>query len=150
MHLLKTLAAGLMSVWLALAPARAETIRWGAGTDVTTLDPHTFFSGSNMALLHQMHETLVRRAPDASLAPALALSWKMLDSDPQVWEFKLRPGVTFHDGSPSRRTMWCSRWNARAGSSRKSARCWQRWTFRPGHSRARCGAAEKRSQDPSQ
>ena len=30
--------------------------------------------------------------------PQLALAWKPLD--PTTWEFELRPGVTFHDGTP--------------------------------------------------
>ena len=30
--------------------------------------------------------------------PALALSWKAVEDT--VWEFKLRPGVTFSNGSP--------------------------------------------------
>jgi len=100
MKLLKTLAALLAAGALALLPARADTVRWGASSELTSLDPHAFFSGPNMALLHQIYETLVLRAPDASLAPALALSWRMLPEDPSVWEFKLRPGVKFHDGSP--------------------------------------------------
>lgn len=37
--------------------------------------------------------------PDGSIAPALALDWKSDDSDHR-WEFDLRPGVSFHDGTP--------------------------------------------------
>ncbi len=29
----------------------------------------------------------------------MASSWKILPSDPTIWEFKLRPGVKFQDGS---------------------------------------------------
>src|SRR4051794_30757057 len=32
--------------------------------------------------------------------PGLATEWKVDDSDKTKWVFKLRPGVTFHDGSP--------------------------------------------------
>lgn len=32
--------------------------------------------------------------------PGLATDWKVDDSDKTKWTFKLRPGVTFHDGSP--------------------------------------------------
>ena len=32
--------------------------------------------------------------------PGLATEWKVDDSDKTKWTFKLRPGVTFHDGSP--------------------------------------------------
>src|ERR1700691_1004114 len=32
--------------------------------------------------------------------PGLATEWKVDDADHTKWVFKLRPGVTFHDGSP--------------------------------------------------
>ncbi|OYX88623.1 MAG: ABC transporter substrate-binding protein, partial [Xanthobacter sp. 35-67-6] len=34
------------------------------------------------------------------LVPGLATEWKADDADKTKWVFKLRPGVTFHDGSP--------------------------------------------------
>src|SRR5262245_27343949 len=34
------------------------------------------------------------------LIPGLATEWKVNDDDRTKWIFKLRPGVTFHDGSP--------------------------------------------------
>src|SRR5207244_2706697 len=33
------------------------------------------------------------------LIPGLATEWKVDDADKTKWTFKLRPGVTFHDGS---------------------------------------------------
>ena len=88
------LAAGL----LAAAGAPAETLRWARASDPTSLDPHAFNVGTNFALLHQMYETLLTRDARGRLVPALATSWNMT-SDPTVWEFKLRPGVKFHDGA---------------------------------------------------
>ena len=38
-----------------------------------------------------------RRTTTSSRSPALALSWKTIGDT--TWEFKLRPGVKFHDGS---------------------------------------------------
>ncbi|MBC9884146.1 ABC transporter substrate-binding protein, partial [Bradyrhizobium sp. INPA01-394B] len=32
--------------------------------------------------------------------PGLATEWKVDDVDKTKWTFKLRPGVTFHDGTP--------------------------------------------------
>ena len=34
------------------------------------------------------------------MIPGLATEWKVDDADKKKWTFKLRPGVTFHDGSP--------------------------------------------------
>ena len=44
-------------------------------------------------------ETLVEKeSTTGKLKPRLALSWQQVD--PNTWHFKLRPGVSFHDGSP--------------------------------------------------
>jgi MarR-like DNA-binding transcriptional regulator SgrR of sgrS sRNA len=37
--------------------------------------------------------------PDGSAIPALAVEWKS-DNDNHRWQFRLRPGVHFHDGTP--------------------------------------------------
>ena len=34
------------------------------------------------------------------MIPGLATEWKVDDADKKKWVFKLRPGVTFHDGKP--------------------------------------------------
>src|ERR1700712_5626974 len=34
------------------------------------------------------------------MIPGLSTEWKVDDADKKKWTFKLRPGVTFHDGSP--------------------------------------------------
>jgi peptide/nickel transport system substrate-binding protein len=43
-------------------------------------------------------ETLVRLTPGLTLEPLLAQSWEFIA--PNTWRFKIRPGVTFHDGKP--------------------------------------------------
>jgi len=44
-------------------------------------------------------ESLIQKNPaDGVLKPRLATSWKQID--PLTWEFKLREGVTFHNGAP--------------------------------------------------
>lgn len=100
--LLKTLGSALLAAGLLSAAtlAQAETVRWARSADVTTLDPHVFNTGTNFVLMHQMYETLLNRSADGKLLPLLATEWKMLESDPTIWEFKIRPNVKFHDGTP--------------------------------------------------
>ncbi|MGH3722278.1 MAG: ABC transporter substrate-binding protein [Pseudonocardiaceae bacterium] len=43
-------------------------------------------------------ETLVQADPKGQGVPALATSWQRID--PRTWHFQLRPGVSFHDGTP--------------------------------------------------
>lgn len=79
------------------APAVAETIRWARKADSLTLDPHAQNEGPTHALAHQIYEPLLHRDMSAQIVPALAESWAPT-SDPTIWEFKLRKGVTFHGG----------------------------------------------------
>jgi peptide/nickel transport system substrate-binding protein len=44
-------------------------------------------------------EALVRAGSDGTPQPGLATSWAQT-VDPRTWRFALRPGVTFHDGTP--------------------------------------------------
>ena len=84
---------------LTMTGASAETLRWARVADALTLDPHSQNEGPTSTLLHHIYETLVGRATDGSLEPRLATEWMISDEDPTVWIFKLREGVTFHDGS---------------------------------------------------
>jgi peptide/nickel transport system substrate-binding protein len=49
------------------------------------------------AYMANTYEGLVRFDVNLNIEPALALSWGMLDDT--TWQFKLRQGVKFHDGS---------------------------------------------------
>jgi peptide/nickel transport system substrate-binding protein len=84
---------------LAGASADARTLRWARSIDATSLDPHAANTGPNLLIAHQIYEPLIVRQFDGKMLPALAASWS-LTRDPLVWEFKLRPNVTFHDGTP--------------------------------------------------
>jgi peptide/nickel transport system substrate-binding protein len=84
---------------LAISSASAESLRWARVGDALTLDPHSANEGPTSTLLHHIYETLVERATDGSLEPRLATEWSIHPDDPTVWVFKLREGVTFHDGA---------------------------------------------------
>ena len=100
MTLLPRLALGLSLTMAALmaGPAMAQNLRIGIQSPPSTLDPHWLLNLSNTGALRNIYETLVMRDAQMRLRPGLALSWQPLDDT--TWEFKLRPGVVFHDGSP--------------------------------------------------
>ncbi|MCT8161564.1 ABC transporter substrate-binding protein [Pseudoruegeria sp. SHC-113] len=79
--------------------AHAETLRWARAGDALTLDPHAQNEGPTSALAHQIMEPLVMRDMTGAMVPALATDWGPSETDPTVWVFKLREGVTFHDGA---------------------------------------------------
>ena len=75
---------------------RSGNLRIGAVTE-PAVDPHFVFLGSNVAYSRHMFDALVGSDADGKKFPGLALSWTAVDD--RTWEFKLRPGVKFHDGS---------------------------------------------------
>ena len=93
------LGGAAMLVGVAATSVDAETIRWARVGDALTMDPHGANEGPTSTMLHHIYETLVSRATDGSLEPRLATEWRIHPDDPTVWEFTLREGVTFHDGS---------------------------------------------------
>ncbi|MBL8703092.1 MAG: ABC transporter substrate-binding protein [Alphaproteobacteria bacterium] len=87
------LATGLLAT-----PAVAQDLTIGTKLELNTLDPHFFNgfpSGSSLAMFFNR---LVEFDENLAPQPGLALSWRNVDDT--TWEFKLRPGVVFHDGAP--------------------------------------------------
>ncbi|MBM3573636.1 MAG: ABC transporter substrate-binding protein, partial [Alphaproteobacteria bacterium] len=89
---------GLAFATLAAGAAAAQTVVWSSAGDILTFDPQAQSVGIDNAALNQVYEPLIGRGIDLSLEPGLAMSWRALDAT--TWEFKLRPGVRFHDGAP--------------------------------------------------
>lgn len=93
------LTASIIAIGAAVMPASAETVRWARNSDSLTLDPHSQNQGVTHTFAHHIYETLVDREVDGSLIPRLATDWSVKADDPNVWVFKLREGVKFHDGA---------------------------------------------------
>ena len=91
--------AALLASTLMASSAMAETLRWARASDALTLDPHSQNQGVTHNFAHHIYETLVDRAVDGSLTPRLATEWYVKEDDPNVWVFKLRHDVKFHDGA---------------------------------------------------
>ncbi|MEM7693495.1 MAG: ABC transporter substrate-binding protein [Pseudomonadota bacterium] len=77
--------------------ALADTLTVGVRAGPDSIDPHFSALGPNSDALKHIYDPLVGTAADLQLEPALATAWEAVDED--TWEFKLREGVTFHDGS---------------------------------------------------
>jgi peptide/nickel transport system substrate-binding protein len=91
-------AALAVIVALAGAPAAAQELKIGVAEEPAALDPQYQQDRGDAQLALHLFEALVARDPAMNLVPALAVSWQAIDDT--TWEFKLRPGVTFHDGAP--------------------------------------------------
>lgn len=65
-------------------------------SDAQSLDPHGSNDVSSSNVQSNLYETLVNRDANGELVPGLAESWTQVDD--LTWEFKLKQGVTFHDG----------------------------------------------------
>jgi peptide/nickel transport system substrate-binding protein len=99
-----TTAAGLMmpislESGLSRAAAQdAQSVVIGLNADLTTMDPHADTSIQGFTVWHHVFDGLTAQDGDSKLIPALAESWEIIS--PTHWRFKLRRGVTFHDGQP--------------------------------------------------
>ncbi len=69
------------------------------GVDPTTLDPMNHQETPAANLARNIFDTLLERDQDLKIQPALAIEMPKLVA-PTTWEFKLRPGVKFHNGEP--------------------------------------------------
>jgi peptide/nickel transport system substrate-binding protein len=81
-----------------IPPVSASEIKVGLAAPPSAMDPHFHNLTPNNSLLSHIYDRLVHQDPNQALIPGLAESWKAVNDT--TWEFKLRKGVTFHDGSP--------------------------------------------------
>ena len=79
--------------------AVAKTINWARSGDSLTLDPMAQNEGPTHTLSHQIYEPLVLRDSVGKIEGALATEWGPSATNPNIWVFQLRKGVTFHDGA---------------------------------------------------
>jgi peptide/nickel transport system substrate-binding protein len=80
----------------------AGEMRWAL---YVTLSPSWFDPAEVVGLitpfwvLYALHDAVVKPMPGDLMTPSLAESWTVSD-DQRVYEFKLRQGLTFHNGDP--------------------------------------------------
>lgn len=88
----------ILAVTQMAAGAIAKEFRYAYRIDAASLDPYALAETFTLAFLGLTYEPLVGRGKNLELVPALAEEWELVGD--RTWRFKLRPDVTFHDGSP--------------------------------------------------
>ena len=88
--------AGLIAAMFG-ATVSAQTLTMGVRAGPDSMDPHWSTLGGQAEALRHVFDTLVMADDKLQLKPGLAVSWKSIDET--TWEFKIRQGVKFHDGS---------------------------------------------------
>ncbi|MEM1382803.1 MAG: ABC transporter substrate-binding protein [Pseudomonadota bacterium] len=87
----------LLATTLLALPATAEELTIGLASEPTAMDPHFHNLGPNNAMSRHIFGRLILQDENQQLQPGLATEWGPIDD--VTWEFKLREGVRFHDGS---------------------------------------------------
>ncbi|MDP0926473.1 ABC transporter substrate-binding protein [Paracoccus onubensis] len=87
----------LMAATATPAFAQEAKLSIGMAAPITSLDPHEDSNSPNNATSRHIWDSLIDRGGMAENKPQLASEWEVIDDT--HWRFKLREGVTFHDGS---------------------------------------------------
>jgi peptide/nickel transport system substrate-binding protein len=91
------LSALALAAALVVNAASAQNLVVGVGGNITSMDPHFHNLGPNNNVAQNFFDRLVHFDHQQRPVPGLAESWRSIDDN--TWEFKLRRGVKFHDGS---------------------------------------------------
>jgi peptide/nickel transport system substrate-binding protein len=83
------------------APKRGGQLRvaYVGGGTAETINPNAAVTPIDEGRVQSIYDPLVLLNPDLSTSPGLALEFNA-NKDATVYEVKLRPGVTFHNGKP--------------------------------------------------
>src|SRR5204862_4142927 len=82
----------------AAASAQPAQLVISQPAEATTMDPGRSTQVLTVNYFVNLYDTLTRWDTSLKLVPGLATAWKNVNDT--TWEFTLRPGVRFHDGSP--------------------------------------------------
>ena len=86
-----------VGAWTAVGQPPPQAVVIATDEDVSTLDPHLIRNNHPVgSLIWSLFDSLVRRRPDGTHEPRLAIAWDQ--PSPTTWLFHLRPGVLFHNG----------------------------------------------------
>ena len=97
---MRTLSSGLallLASVVAAPLALAQSVTIAIGSEPSTLDAQLRDDGGERQVNDNIYEALMARTPTGELVPGLAEA-APARIDEKTWEFKLRPGITFHNG----------------------------------------------------
>jgi len=94
---MRSFLTGLLCTTAIVTSALAQTLTIGVRGGPDSIDPHFTATGTHAESLKHVFDTLVWSGDGLELEPRLAESWKVVGD--AIWEFKLRRGVKFHDGT---------------------------------------------------
>jgi len=90
-------SAAVMASGTGAALAEEKSVTIGLTSDPSHLYPLAGEELSSNIMYYHLYDPLVKRGADLSFGPGLAESWENVDET--TWRFKLRSGVTFHNGN---------------------------------------------------
>jgi peptide/nickel transport system substrate-binding protein len=98
MSRLRIAAACVLIAACSIPPSvSARALTMAVAAEPSSMDP-LFSRAQNNQQVENIFEHLIARDENLQIQPSLAVAWRVVD--PTTWEFKLRPNVRFHDGTP--------------------------------------------------
>ena len=91
------LGASLLAMTAGLAFAEDKSLTIALTADPSHLYPLAGEELSSNIMYYHLYDPLVKRSADLTFGPGLAEEWENVDDT--TWRFKLREGVTFHNGN---------------------------------------------------
>jgi peptide/nickel transport system substrate-binding protein len=98
-RILRTLSIVLLTAGVFAWSVAQGTLIIAQGTDPTNLDPALATDSPSATVNSHIFETLFELTPEGTIEPNLATGYSV-SSDGLTWTLDIRPGVTFHDGTP--------------------------------------------------
>ncbi len=77
----------------------SRTLRWSIGRPAGVV-PAAATEPNAVAVVDAVFDSLTAVDADGAVVPAAATGWEPIGGQPDHWRFHLRPGGTFHDGTP--------------------------------------------------
>jgi len=138
------LAAGLSLPWLAPRARAQAPVNIVLESEVVILDPHATTAAITRTFATHVFDTLFAMDGQGLIRPQMVETWET-SADRLIWDFRLRPGLKFHDDTPvtaadcvASLERWAPRdalgrmlWAAKAGLAATDARNFRLTLSRP-------------------